>query len=81
MGTPTFSGRDIIVVLRNHGLVPTSRVGSHVKLRYENESTDEVRVVTVPMHDEVRVGTLRNIAEQAGATDFEAFCQWVESNR
>lgn len=33
------------------------------------------------MHDSISDGTLRNIAEQSGAEDFEAWCQWIEENR
>jgi hypothetical protein len=36
--------------------------------------------VTVPLHDELRTGTLRDIAESAGANDFGAFCEWVDRN-
>lgn len=77
----TFSGRDIVRVLRAHGFVPVSRAGSHVKRRYEHPDADDVRIVTVPMHDEVRIGTLRSIANQAGARDLEAFCDWIDENR
>jgi len=76
-----FSGRDVIVVLRNHGFKPVRRTGSHVRLRYEDPETDEVRLVTVPLHDRIRVGTLRNIAEQCGANDFDAWCRWIDANR
>jgi len=58
------------------------RTGSHVKLRYEHPTNeDDVRVVSVPMHDRVDTGTLRSIAEQAGADDFDAFCRWIDRNR
>jgi len=36
--------------------------------------------VTVPLHDELREGTLRDIAESAGARDFDAFCAWIDRN-
>ena len=73
----TFSGREIVSVLTDFGFVPTSRRGSHVRLRYENEDTGEVRVVDVPMHDEVKIGTLRSIAEQCGAENFYSWCRWI----
>lgn len=82
MTRPTdFSGRDVIIVLRNHGFKSVRRTGSHVRLRYEGPETDEVRLVTVPLHDRIRVGTLRNIAEQCGANDFDAWCRWIDANR
>jgi hypothetical protein len=35
----------------------------------------------VPAHDSVSIGTLRDIADRAGAKDFEAFCEWIDANR
>ena len=59
--------------------VIVDRTGSHVKLRYEHPTNDDdVRVVSVPQHDRIRIGTLRNIAEQSGAEDFEKWCQWID---
>ncbi|NNC25039.1 type II toxin-antitoxin system HicA family toxin, partial [Salinisphaera sp. USBA-960] len=55
--------------------------GSHLKLRYQHPQTGEIRNVTVPMGGEIRTGTLRNIADQCGAKDFEAFCEWIDENR
>lgn len=77
----TFSGREVVSVLRDHGYAPKSRHGSHVRLRYENADTGEVRNVDVPQHDEIKIGTLRNIADQCGAEDFEAWCRWIDENR
>ena len=76
----TFSGREVVSVLTDHGFVPKSRRGSHVRLRYENPDTDEVRNVDVPQHDEIKIGTLHNIADQCGAIDFQAWCRWVDEN-
>jgi hypothetical protein len=36
--------------------------------------------VTVPAHDSIRIGTLRDIADDAGAEDFDAFCEWIDRN-
>ena len=76
----TFSGREIAKVLRSFGYRPVSREGSHVRLRYEHPETGEVRNVDVPQHDEVRIGTLHDIADQCGAEDFEAFCEWIDGH-
>lgn len=78
----TFSGREIAKVLRTHGFQPVDRTGSHLKLRWESPDTDEVRVVTVPMkgEDDIPTGTLRTIADQRGAGDFEAWCRWIDDN-
>jgi len=30
------------------------------------------------MHDELATGTLQSIAKQAGANDFDEFCDWLD---
>jgi predicted RNA binding protein YcfA (HicA-like mRNA interferase family) len=74
-----FSGREVVKALTKNRFYIVDRTGSHVKLRYEHPTNeDDVRVVSVPMHDSLDVGTLRSIAEQSGARDFAAFCRWVD---
>lgn len=79
----SFSGQEIAKVLQSHGFRPVDRKGSHLKLRYEHPVTGEVRNVTVPMksEDKIPTGTLKSIANQAGAEDFHAWCQWIDDNR
>lgn len=77
----TSSGREIIGVLTDFGYVPVSREGSHVRLRSENADTGEVRLVDVPQHDEVAIGTLHSIADQCGAEDSDAWCEWIDGHR
>lgn len=82
MVTRDFSGEDIRKVLVNVGGFNQDRVrGSHAILKYTHPETGEMRTVSVPLHDRIRVGTLRGIAEDAGAKDFEAFCEWIDRNR
>jgi predicted RNA binding protein YcfA (HicA-like mRNA interferase family) len=76
----TFSGREIVKVLESFGYRPVRRQGSHVRLRYENPDTGEVRLVDVPMHDEVTIGTLHSIADQCGANDFREWCRWIDGH-
>jgi predicted RNA binding protein YcfA (HicA-like mRNA interferase family) len=78
--TTDFSCRDIVKVLRTHGYTLTGRTGSHVQLR---DMTDDgsVRTVTVPLHDRISIGTLRDISDQCGANDFEKWCEWVDDHR
>jgi predicted RNA binding protein YcfA (HicA-like mRNA interferase family) len=76
----TFSGREVISVLTDFGYVPQSHRGSHVRLRYENTDTGEVRNVDVPLHSEIRIGTLRSIADQCGAEDFHTWCEWMDEH-
>lgn len=55
--------------------------GDHARLYYDHPTNeDDRRQVTVPLHDELRTGTLRDIADDAGACDFEAFCELIDRN-
>jgi len=80
MQTTDFSGRDVIKVLRKHDYEFVTRTGSHVQMRDVTE-TGNVRNVTIPMHDRISTGTLRNIADQCGAKDFEKWCRWIDEHR
>jgi predicted RNA binding protein YcfA (HicA-like mRNA interferase family) len=74
-----FSGRDVVKALTRNRCRLVDRTGSHAKLRYEHPTNeDDVRVVSVPMHDRIDTGTLRSLAEQAGAKEFDAFCEWID---
>ena len=76
----TYSGEDIVKALGKWGYrrIPGGGKGSHVKLRYIDPNTGEKRTVIVPMHDELATGTLRDIAEQAGAKDFQKFLDAID---
>ncbi|MCH7659247.1 MAG: type II toxin-antitoxin system HicA family toxin [Euryarchaeota archaeon] len=76
----TFSGQEIVSVLTGFGYIPQSHKGSHVRLRYENPDTGEVRLVDVPLHDEVAIGTLHSIADQCGAEEFHNWCRWIDAH-
>jgi predicted RNA binding protein YcfA (HicA-like mRNA interferase family) len=77
-----FSGRDVVKVLTKNGFRLTGRTGSHVQLEYQSPvNSDDVRKVTVPMHERLQARTLRSIASQCGAEDFEAWCQWIDRQR
>lgn len=80
MVTTDFSGRDIVKVLRKHGYEFVSRTGSHVQLRAETDGGN-VRNVTVPMYDRIDVSLLQSIADQCGARDFGAWCEWITRHR
>ncbi|MFC6871937.1 type II toxin-antitoxin system HicA family toxin [Halobellus marinus] len=82
MGRRTFSGREVVKVLVNAGGFDWRRTtGDHAQLYYEHPTNeDDQRNVTVPLHDELRIGTLREIAEDAGANDFDDFCAWIDRN-
>lgn len=76
-----FSGREVVTALTKNRFRVVDRTGSHVKLRYDHPTNeDDVRVVTVPMHDRIHEDTLHSIAEQCGADDFQAWCAWIAEN-
>jgi len=75
----TYSGEEIIKALDKWDFDRIDQTGSHVKLRYVNPDTGEVRNVTVPLHDELSTDTLRSIADQAGAKDFQAFLDAIDN--
>lgn len=57
---PQASGRQVVRALERAGFTHTSTRGSHAKLRHADG-----RVVIVPLHKEVRRGTLGSILLQA----------------
>jgi predicted RNA binding protein YcfA (HicA-like mRNA interferase family) len=79
--TRDFSGEDIVKALTSFNYRKDRQRGSHAILKYTNTDTGEKRTVAVPMHDSISIGTLHNIADQAGAQDFDEFCAWIDRNR
>lgn len=82
MARRAFSGKEVVRVLVNVGGFEWRRTtGDHAQLYHEHPTNaEDRRRVTVPLHDELRTGTLRGIAERAGAQDFGAFCGWTDRN-
>jgi predicted RNA binding protein YcfA (HicA-like mRNA interferase family) len=74
----TYSGEEIVKALGKWGFRRVGQTGDHLKLRYIDPNTGEKRTVVVPLHDELATGTLRDIADQAGANDFQAFLDAIE---
>lgn len=74
----TFTGREVAKALTERGYQPVDWTGSHLRLRYVHPETGEVRNVTVPIHGEIDTGTLRSIADQCGAEEFDAWCEGIE---
>lgn len=73
-----YSGQELIKALGKWGFKRVGQTGDHVKLRYIDPNTGEKRTVIVPLHDEVSTGTLRSIADQAGADDFQEFLDAID---
>jgi predicted RNA binding protein YcfA (HicA-like mRNA interferase family) len=60
------SGLKIIKALGKAGFQVVGRKGSHVRLK--RKTADRVYIVIVPLHSEVKTGTLKSILRQAGLT-------------
>ncbi|WP_368409577.1 type II toxin-antitoxin system HicA family toxin [Halovenus salina] len=73
-----YSSRELVNALTEMGYQPVDRAGSHLKLRYTHPETGEIRNVTIPMGKEISGDTLRNIATQCGANDFQQWCNWID---
>jgi predicted RNA binding protein YcfA (HicA-like mRNA interferase family) len=63
------SGNKIIKALSKAGFQPVGTKGSHVRLKKKTEN--KVFIVIVPLHPEIKKGTLKSILRQAGLTDEE----------
>ena len=62
---PVLSGADVIKALERLGFAQVRQRGSHVVLRRGSTGT------VVPLHREVKTGTLAGILRQAGVTQDE----------
>ncbi len=60
----TLSGREVCRILNEHGFAEVHRRGSHVVMQQRAE--DCTITVPVPIHDELKTGTLRSIIRQSG---------------
>jgi predicted RNA binding protein YcfA (HicA-like mRNA interferase family) len=65
-GLPLISGKAAVQALERAGFVAAGTRGSHQKLR-----NPEGRVVIIPIHRELKRGTLASILRQAGLTTEE----------
>jgi len=58
------SGKEVLSILSKFGFSIHTQRGSHVKLRRVS-SSGEIQTLTIVMHDELDIGTLRAIVRQA----------------
>lgn len=66
MKIPLISGIEAIKRLKRAGFIATRQKGSHVRLeKYTGEKTIKI---TVPIHAELKKGTLNRIIKDAGLT-------------
>lgn len=66
MKVPRISGIDVIKKLKRIGFVPIRQRGDHVRL--EKNTAEKTIKLTVPLHKELKTGTLAQIIKQAGLT-------------
>jgi predicted RNA binding protein YcfA (HicA-like mRNA interferase family) len=62
--TRTYSGKEIVKALRRCGFVVDHQGGSHIFLHNLEKNIS----VIVPLHKELKKGTLNNILKKAGFT-------------
>jgi predicted RNA binding protein YcfA (HicA-like mRNA interferase family) len=66
---PVVSGFDVIKELRRFGFIVVRQKGSHVRLK--KLEGDETISITVPLHDELKRGTLHRIIVDSGLPEDE----------
>ena len=58
------SGKEVCAILENHGFLQVRQRGSHVIM--QKQSGSSTITVPVPLHKELKKGTLRSIIRQSG---------------
>jgi len=66
---PVLSARKVLKVLQKTGFEVVGRKGSHIRLK--KKTSLETRIVIVPNHQEIQLGTLKSIMRQAGLSKKE----------
>ncbi len=64
---PAISGAQLIKILEGIGYAQMRTRGSHVRL-YPPDSLPEAKKVTVPLHKQLKMGTLSSIMKDSGLT-------------
>ncbi|MCA1566272.1 MAG: type II toxin-antitoxin system HicA family toxin [Acidobacteria bacterium] len=63
------SGRDVCAILTRYGFAEVRRKGSHAVM--QKATDDSTITVPVPLHSELRLGTLQAIIRQSGVPRIE----------
>jgi len=63
---PVVSGHEVIKALTKAGFEVVGRKGSHVRLK--KKMPNKTYIAIVPLHPEIKMGTLKSILRQAGLT-------------
>jgi len=72
---PVISGHQVIKALSKAGFKVVGRRGSHIRLK--KKTPIKTYIVIVPIHPEIKRGTLNSILRQAGLTR-EEFLKLIE---
>ncbi|MGI8566486.1 MAG: type II toxin-antitoxin system HicA family toxin [Pyrinomonadaceae bacterium] len=66
------SGREVCTILSKHGFAQVRQKGSHAVM--QKRTGDSTITVPVPLHPELRIGTLQAIIRQSGVprSEFES---------
>lgn len=77
-----FTHKEVMKVLYKAGFryANPQSSGSHVVMTKKDHDGNSYNVTLVPGSGRVAQGTLRSIAKQAGADDFDEFCRWIDDN-
>lgn len=77
-----FSSRDVLKVFDKANWEYAGKGdGSHVVMTKKDHSRKKYTVVIPMGKDPIPVGTLKSIMRQAGGSDWDEFCNWIDSNR
>lgn len=77
-----FSSHDVLKVLDKAGWKRAGGSGgSHVTMTKRDHDGNKYTVTVALGYDPIPPGTIRSIAKQAGADDFDQFCRWIDRNR
>ncbi len=60
---PVLSGADVCAILKRYDFMPVRQRGSHVVM--QKRMDDSTVTVLIPMHDEIKKGTLLSIIRQS----------------
>lgn len=69
MRLPQISGKELIKILHKFGFIFTRQKGSHVRL--EKLTPEEIIKLTIPMHNQLKKGTLNQILKDSKINEKE----------
>jgi len=69
MNLPQISGLELIKILNKFGFEIIRRRGSHIRL--EKKTDKDIIRLTVPMHNQLKKGTLSRIIKDSGISEEE----------